>query len=391
MNNILGRIHRSALKFLLPMTQKEAYETIVNEANKLVSTKNGSIFLPDPETGKLERVFTSNPKLYPIKIRKKGITYTTFKYQAPTVIAKTELLHRIQPKFREMGIKSIISIPLTYKGKSIGVLSLQSLKNEYFSRKELDVLKIFGSFASLAIRNTQLYDEIKSALESRDLFISMTVHELRTPLTSISGYSQMLSSKFAKTNTPESRWIKDLSWEAIRLTNLINELLEANRMKSGQFQFFFSECDLQKIVERALSEFRFTHPYHQIKFDNKSSGVSRLIGDSTKILQMIVNLLDNAAKFSPVGSEIIIGLKSSQRHLRLSIKDQGKGISNKDRLRIFEKFYQGNNHTAEGMGLGLFLVKNIIKQHHGAIQIKSKENKGTAVLIKLPILKKYGH
>ena len=173
--------------------------------------------------------------------------------------------------------------------------------------------------------------------------------------------------------------------ESYRLTQLVNELLEIDRIKTGQFRYIWKECSLKEVINRALMDFRFTHPEYKVNFKNKLAvGHDRVIGDYNKLLQVIINLLDNAAKFSPPEKEITISLKSRYGYIILEIKDKGKGISKKELPKVYEMFYRGKNHTREGIGVGLFLAKNIIIQHHGTISIHSKENKGTIVEIKLP-------
>lgn len=381
MANTLEQIYKSALKFLTPLTPEETYRLIVNEANKLMKTQYGSIFLMEQDS--LQRIYASNPILHQIKIRKRGTTYKTFKTHKANVI-DARLLQNVHPQFKELEVKSIISIPLSYLNKSIGVLSLQSTRSESFTSAEFDTLKLFGSFASLAIRKAQLYDETQKALEARDLFISMAAHELKTPITTISGYSQLLYSKFATSNTAEARWIEGLSWEVLRLTYLVKELLEMDQIKTGQFEYVWKECSLKEVIKRVLSDFHFTHPAHKVIFEDKVDGQDLVIGDFNKLLQLVINLLDNAAKFSPQEKEIFMELKANSKNLHLTIKDQGQGIPTKYLPEVFEKFFKGSDQTPEGMGVGLFLVKSIVKQHRGEIKIYSKEKRGTKVEVKLP-------
>lgn len=384
METILEKIHKSGLKFLVPLSAEETYKLIVDEAMKLLKADYGHILLF--YQGELQRVYASSPVFFKIKNRKRGFMYSVFK-KRQAIILQVEQVASVHPRLKEINIKSMIGIPLFYRNQSIGVLGLLSTKENFFSEKDINTLKLFSPLASLAIRKTQLYDETKRALEARDLFISMAAHELRTPITTIHGYSQLLYSKFAGANTPESRWIEDLSWESLRLTYLVNELLEVNRIKTGQFEYRWRECSLKEVIKRSISDFRFTHPKHKIIFQDKADGKDAVIGDFNKLLQLVINLLDNAAKFSSSETEILVELESRGRYCHLSIKDQGKGIVKKDIHKIFEKFYQGTGHSKEGLGVGLFLVKNIVTQHHGTINIFSKENRGTRIKIKLPMVK----
>lgn len=173
-----------------------------------------------------------------------------------------------------------------------------------------------------------------------------------------------------------------------RLIDLVNELLEVNRIKEGQFQYFFREHSLKEIIRRALADFRFSHLSCKISFHNKLNiNKDSIIGDFDKLLQAILNVLDNAAKYCAPNTEIVMTLKSTSEDFVLSIKNHGKGIPKKDFPEIFNKFYKGNG-PEEGLGLGLYLVKNIISQHRGSVKIFSKENKDTTVEIRLPRIKK---
>ncbi len=291
---------------------------------------------------------------------------------------------------RKLRMESLIFVPMESRNRMIGVLTLVLIgKGSNYNEKDVVLAQELASRAAVAVDNARLFLQSQEALKLRDLFISMAAHELRTPLTTISGYIQLLHSKFKGANTKEARWVDDLAYESSRLTKLVNELLEVNRIKTGQFEYSWTECSLNEVIRRAISDFRFTYPGHQIILQDRIvDGKDMVIGDFNKLLQLIINLLDNAAKFSSPESKIVIRLRSKVRHLYLSIKDHGKGISKKDLPEIFEKFQKGSDHTEEGIGLGLFLAKIITKAHRGKIKIYSKENMGTTVDIILPKVKK---
>lgn len=349
---------------------------------KLVRGDEGRILLG--EGGEFKLVYASTPEAQiPRIVRKRGYAYTAFSKRKAFVVDEDEM-SKVYPEVTSRGLKSFLFLPLSYRGKSIGVLVINSFKKERFTSRELDILRLFGSMASLAIRKTHLYNELRRALGVRDLFISMASHELRTPLTTVNGYIQLLHSRLAGADTQESRWIEELSWEAYRLTGLVNELLEANRIKQGQLNYNWSECSLKEVVSRVLLSFKFNHPGHRILFKDRLEGKSdRVIGDFDKLLQVFTNLLDNATKYSAKGSEVILELRAKGPCLVILVKDRGTGINGKDLPRVFEEFHRATK-TKGGMGLGLYLTNNIIKQHHGSVEIKSKVNIGTVVVVKLP-------
>lgn len=384
---ILETIHKSALKFLVPLTPKETYATILDEALELVKATSGAIHLYTGQDFKV--VYASLKKFYTIRPRKEGNIYKAFTSNK-SIIAKAKDLKKAHKELRHLQIKSSIFIPLSNKNSSIGVLALNSNKEAHFTLREKDILKLFGSLASLAIVKAQLYNDMKEALQARDLLVAMAAHELRTPITTIHGYAQLLQKKLANGNPTVSKWIEELNWECKRLTILANDMLETERIRVGDFSYHLKEHVLIEIVDAAIKNFHFTHPNYKILINNKVLvGQDFIIGDFDKLLQVLNNLLDNAAKFSSSDLPILISLRAQSRNVVLTIRDKGKGIPQKDLPHIFEKFYRVDNHSREGMGLGLFLAKNIISQHGGTIQLISKESQGTTVKIKLPKAK-YG-
>lgn len=381
--NTLEDIYKASLKFLERLTPQETLSTIVGEAVKLVNGEYGSILLENENY--LVRIYASNPLAYQTQIRMDGNTYKCFRTGKP-ILETIKKMQNAHPELKKAGISSTIFIPLTNKS-SIGVLTVNSKRNQNFTSYQMRILQLFGSMASLAIRKTQLYDEIKKALDMRDMFISMASHELRTPLTTISGYVQLLQLKIKKEDGVSKIWMDELSKEVDRLTSLVKELLEINRIKAGNLQYFFKESNISEIVDRAVKNIEFGHPEKKIILENKLGRDDVVICDDDKLLQVINNILENAAKYSPVGKEIKMILTKKNNQLRIIVKDKGIGIPSKDLPDIFKGYFHGKNHTREGLGLGLFLTKSIIEKHLGSIKIKSAENRGTTVEVILPKVK----
>ncbi len=381
----LERINRAALRFLEPLSPEELYPIILSEAIELVKADQGSLFLW--KDNRLQKVYASSPQIMTIKNRKRGLSYQAFKANK-SFIADATPLQKIHPAIRKLGIKSTIFIPLSYRKVSIGILGLLSKKKHHFSESQLKILELFGSMASLAIKKNQLYVETKKALELRDQFIALAAHELRTPLTAAHGYSELLYRKVGNLSGSTQKWVQGLYPEMIRLKNLVKELLDINRIKSGQFEYILKECYLSEIVQRSIDNLHFRYPKKIVTFNSSIPAKdTRVIGDYDKLLQVSNNLLDNAAKYSEENSRIEIFLKKRNGFLNLSVKDQGIGISKKELPKVFDSFYKGEDNQKEGIGIGLHLSKHIIDYHHGTIALKSKNNKGTTAEVKLPGVK----
>lgn len=385
MNDTLENIYAASIKFLEPLSVDKTCEVVVKEAMQLVNAEFGSIFLN--EKNQLRRAYTTTKEFKKINPRKDGNTYKVFKSKEPLVVDIRELKDA-HPHLKKIGIGSILLVPLLYKDKAIGVLSLQSYENIQFSRHELNLLKVYGSLASMAIKKNQQYDSAKKAIELRDMFMAMASHELRTPITVINGYIQMLYKKMHNKEGIESVWVDRLYSENSRLINLIKELLEVNRIRSGQIQYFWTEVSVDYVCKSAVKQFRVHFPNRKIIYTNTtSSSPTYIIGDKEKLVQMVISVLDNAVKFSENDTKISLSLNFKDPNYIITITDSGVGISKDSIDQIFESFYKDEVNKKEGIGIGLYLVKNIVEQHHGTISIKSKVNEGTNVSIKLPEVK----
>jgi signal transduction histidine kinase len=377
----LEKIYKAGLELLDPLDLPTLYEAIAYEAVKLVGGDEGRILLREGGEFKLAYGFPEIARH--VNVRKKGFAYESYTKNKAFIIDMSDYPN-VHQDLSKRGIKSILFIPLSYKKETLGVLVVQSFEDKKFSEKELDILKLFGSLASQAIRRTQLFDEVKKALDTRDMFISMASHELRTPLTTISGYVQLLHLKIKSEDGISKIWMDELSKEVQRLSQLVTELLAINRIKAGTLQYNYKESNINEIIDRSIKTIEFGHPDKKIILDNRLGNDDVVIGDYDKLLQVLNNILENAAKYTPQGKEIKLTLCHRNNQLRIIIKDKGIGIPEEELPDIFKGYVQGKNHNREGLGLGLFLAKSIIDKHKGDIIVRSKEKKGTTVEIRLP-------
>lgn len=382
--NIFEILNRSTLKLLEAPSLEKLCKIIVDEARKLVGAEHGSLFLYEKE--RLLRVYTSSAILRKSKVAKRGFLEKAFQTGKVEILRSPEKLNK---EYKILGIRSVILLPLSYKSSTIGMLVVHSLKEEFFSKKQLYILKLFASMACLAIIKSKLHEETKTALEIRDRFISLASHELRTPLTSINGYIQLLYGKLANRDTIESRWMEELYNESIRLTNLVKELLDINRIKQGQFAFTLSEVDMKDVVEKVVRQYRSYNPEREIIFEDKIfDNHYRVIGDFDKLREMVAALLSNAVKFSTPGAKIVITLIPTTRSIHMKMRDYGKGIPKDDLENIFDGFYKTQySREKAGMGVGLLLAQHVVNYHRGKISITSETKDGTTVDVELPRLK----
>lgn len=365
----LQQINAAALKFLESISLQKTFETVTHQAIELLGGLDGFVLVAGSK-GELEKSYASSP------------------FDLNGILKESDIYRAFNEKisiFLEFSNQCcFMVIPLFYQNKSFGILLVRSSESYKIAENELELLKVFGSLATLAIRKAQLYEEKQKSLKIRDIFISMAAHELRTPLTTISGYAQLLDSRLKNKESPETRWVKNMLIETKRMSELINDMLQTQSIKSGKVQFKWQECHVLEILQQTIVAYHFSQPTRNIVINNMLKSVKdSVVGDCDKLQQVFDNILDNSAKFSPKNSSILIDVYAEDPFINIEIIDQGSGISKKDLPHVFNEFYKSEkSETGDGMGLGLYLVKMIITQHHGKINISSSK-KGTKVTIRL--------
>jgi two-component system, sensor histidine kinase len=383
--DILDQLNLSALELLNANTTKKLESSIVESVKKISDAVFGQLYVYEKD--RLKKVYSSDAEIKKCNIVKQS--------QFRKLVLKGTITHITPTKMHEWAIEnlpqsvqSINIVPLNQKDTPLGFILLYMSKQEDLSDLEKKALTIFSQSAVMAVSKARLQEESKKALEIRDRFISLASHELRTPLTSLHGYIQLLHAKMVGKDTVEARWVNELHVESIRLTTLVKELLDVNRIKQGQFAFVFSEVPIHEVVNRAIDHHKLTSSDHPVVFYNKMEEETNVIGDYDKLVEMVSGLISNAIKFSKPQEKITVTLKTTQGALSLIVRDTGKGISKKDLAAVFDGFYKSSHAShLEGMGVGLLLAKHIVDNHRGKIKITSKENKGTKVEVILPTIK----
>jgi signal transduction histidine kinase len=391
--SILEKVNRLAFHFLEQLELQDVYREVIRQATALTGSKDGAIYLE--KEGLFETVYGSTAAIRKVRPRKKGFAYEVFRKQRtlviyPPAITDTDF-NLAHPELKKNFIKTVVFIPLSYHKKAFGVVVIRLVEKRKFTEADLDALEILGSMAMLSIRKAELMAQTKKALETRDLFMSMAAHELKTPMTVISGYTQLLQSKFQNNPGPELRWVANLSNEVSRMNRLINELLMINQIKSGKFQYVWKTCSIKNLLLKSIDTLRFKSPKRKILFHEAlEEEDDAIVGDEDKLAQVFDNLLDNAEKFSELNQPIVVNLLRKDGFFEVEIKDKGIGIKKKDLPYVFEEFYQSQKSgTYPGMGLGLFLVRSIVLHHRGKIHAHSERGSGTTFCVELPAVKSW--
>ncbi|HJV80387.1 PAS domain S-box protein [Noviherbaspirillum sp.] len=233
--------------------------------------------------------------------------------------------------------------------------------------------------------------ERKRAEHIKDEFISTVSHELRTPLTSIRGSLGLLTGGVAGDIPERARHLLQIANNNCeRLVRLINDILDVEKIESGNMRFEIVPQPILPLIEQALDAMQDYAAQYQVSFELQVQAADvRVAVDADRMVQVMINLLSNAAKFSPQGSHVQVRLTRLPNCMRLSVIDQGPGIVGEFRERIFQKFAQADSSDSRqkgGTGLGLSISRAIVERHHGRIDFDGVPGGGTEFFVELPLI-----
>jgi signal transduction histidine kinase len=216
-------------------------------------------------------------------------------------------------------------------------------------------------------------------------FISSISHELRTPLTSIRGWSETILTGDLENKEETKQGLQVIIKEANRLTQMVEELLDFSRLEGGRMVLHLTPLNIIEELNEILSVFHYKALKEKVEIEfTHPKEVSDIIGDKNRLKQVFINILDNALKFSPPQTAILVEIQEIRNRIIVNIIDKGLGIASEDLPKIKEKFYKGKSQK-QGSGIGLGIVDEIVKLHGGEFNIYSEFEKGTKVQIQLPI------
>ncbi|HEY7017256.1 MAG TPA: ATP-binding protein, partial [Gaiellaceae bacterium] len=287
-----------------------------------------------------------------------------------------------------------LATPLLQGARAIGMLSLVRHETDAFNEEEIELAGLLGRLVASAVQNIRAYEaERKTVEELRRLsalradFVSLVSHELRTPMAAVIGAARTLQQRWREL-TPDQResFLELIAGETNRLAELIGDVLDTSRIEAGTFSFRFGEVDLGRLVrdivataELGQDEVRLRAVVHDL--------LPEVRGDAERIRQVLANLIDNAVKYSPVGSEVEIRAYPEDGRVRIDVRDHGPGIAPEDQKLIFEKFGRVTSTatTRPGTGLGLFIARSIAEAHGGVLEVHSAPEQGATFSLELPL------
>jgi PAS domain S-box-containing protein len=318
--------------------------------------------------------------------------WTTDILNEPTVVLPAEFRRGLAGA----GHHAVLAVPLQVKGETIGAISTAHREIRTFSQGEIDLLQAFADQAALAMRNVQLFAreqaaraEAETANRAKDEFLALLAHELRNPLAPIVTAAALLRRPdIPATVAEQSAGVVER--QAKNLARLLDDLLDVSRITRGRIELRVERVPIAGPVANALEATRplLDERRHRVALTLPEVPLC-VEADPARLEQIIVNLLNNAAKYTPPGGTIHVTASGEDGELALRVRDTGVGIP-KDMLpRIFDAFVQGDQtlaHTSGGLGLGLTLVHRLVELHRGRVEAHSEgPGRGSEFTIRLPL------
>ena len=235
---------------------------------------------------------------------------------------------------------------------------------------------------------TDINDQ-KRVEKEKDEFLSIASHELKTPLTSIKAYVQLLDRKLKlDKESPEANYVAKVQDQIEKLNNLITDLLDVSKIENGKLKMNLLPNNLENVISNAIETIIQTHDENSVKIERHGQKPDFLMPfDAIRVEQVLINFLTNAIKYSPKNNKVIITTSVDENDIKISVTDFGIGIPEYKQDAVFNKFYRVEESSLQfqGMGIGLYICAEIIKQHGGSIGLSSIIDEGSTFYFTLPI------
>ena len=321
----------------------------------------------------------------PMHVLQTGRAQTLIQVSGPVELALSSDPQHLET-IRSLGLGTAICVPLTFRGTTLGVMTF--VRNSVpFRPAHLALARTLSTRVGVTVAHGMMYEELENANRAKDEFLAMLGHELRNPLGALTSAVTLLQRPDLPQDVKTSAQAI-IERQTGQLTKLVGDLLDVSRLTSGKITLEVSPTDLRALAERCLGTVRGAGKLkaHRLKLRGEPTLV---VGDPTRLEQVLDNLLDNAVKFTPAGGRIEVRVESDGRQAILRVSDTGIGVAPELLSRMFDPFTQGPqsiDRQRGGLGLGLSIVQRLVVLHGGTVHATSEgEGNGTEVVVRLPL------
>jgi signal transduction histidine kinase len=329
-----------------------------------------------------------------------GVVKRVLRTRQPDLVNDTRIDPNYVPSLR--GSLSQLTIPMLSGGEINAILVLEKDKEPRLSLVDMAFAQRLAEHASIAIANAQINAELTRANESKSEFVSFVAHELKTPMTSMKGYADLLvNGAVGELSTQQKQFLNTIRNNIDRMNTLVSDLNDVTKLQTNNMQIELAPVDFANIVNETLRPLTKQIEDRQQTLSLKlPERLPTIMADQNRLIQVMTNMVSNAWKYSPEGSQITISADVITRNvdgkgrdqgpaLHVVVKDQGIGMSEEDVAKLFTPYFRSDNPLAReqpGTGLGLTITRGIILRHNGTIWVESKLGEGTGFHFTVPII-----
>lgn len=288
------------------------------------------------------------------------------------------------------GVRSSLTCPLIAEQKPIGFLFFSKNEPRAYENAHIETFSAITEHLSLVVARNIDLDRLRRLNDLKNKFLGIAAHDLRSPLALVQSYADMLSDPdMAADEEKRSYFLGKIRTTTTRMLNLINDLLDISAIESGQLQLNLQPVNLVEFLQEAVGNHELTAKLKNIKVSGEIPGSLPLVSiDSRRIAQVIDNLISNAVKFSPKGTEVRVTAELNKDLIKISVSDQGQGIPETELPKLFQEFGKTSVRPTDGeksTGLGLAIVKKIVVGHGGTVGVSSIVGQGSTFYLTLPV------
>ena len=332
--------------------------------------------------------------------RERGLPQEVFNLQSPLLIAnvQSDLRSSDPDSLRTAGFITYLGLPMVVRDHVLGVLSFYSTEAIDLRTEEEDFVTDLTHQAAIALYNSRLYEqtrnqtaELERSSRIKDEFLGVMSHELRTPINIIMNCAEALKMGLFGAITAEHEKVTEkIKMQSSHLLSLINRILEITKIETGVVTVNSEQIDIYQLVAELESDYAMVSKEKSVTVNwHVPSDLPKLLSDRMKLRQVLINLVNNAIKFTDQGSvDVCFCSLADQAAVEFCVRDTGIGIAEEFLPHIFEKFRQIDSSTTRhysGAGLGLYLVKGFVEVLGGTVSVKSKLDEGTTFTVRIPV------
>jgi K+-sensing histidine kinase KdpD len=381
-------------------SSRDVVTSILRASREAVRFDRATVFVADEERNEyriVHRLRSDDDRAPPARRIPFGQGLVAAGIAADRVLLVRDALDdaRYGPRDRDEIHRSIITVPLKVRGRPVAVLSLSRALPDPFGPDDLRVSETVGSLIAQVMENERLFAEASEAEALRaldrlkDEFLAAVSHELRTPLTVISGALELLDHASADLTPRSQRLIDQARRNVQRLQHDVEDLLDLAQLQEAKIELSREFVSPEALLAEVASahEVIATQRSQRLVVDC-DRGIPPALVDRRRMQQVLGNLVANAVRYSPEGGSIRLCAERAMGELRFSVLDEGPGIPEADRERVFDKFYRlaGNRETASGTGLGLAIAKTLVELHGGRLWVEPRPDaQGSAFVVAVPL------